>query len=85
MGKNPDGGSDPPSLVQQVLSDTHWAGLQFEGENALPVYQEDEYDRIVEWGKQGLTTFTYLRLCDDLMTDYNFKIFCDFVLSMKNI
>lgn len=85
MGKNPDSGSDAPDLVQQVLSDTKWAGLQFEGENALPVYQEEEYDRIVEWSKQGLVTFTYLRLCDDLMNEYNFKIFCDFVLSIKNL
>lgn len=84
MAASGDSGSDPPTLIEQIIQDSKWASLRFEGENALAVYDSDSYDRIFHWKPEGLSTFTYLRLCDDLMSDANFPIFSDFVLKMKS-
>jgi len=77
-------GSDPPILVNQILNDAAWAGLRFEGENALPMYDYDSYNRIKGWVQKGLKAFTYLRLCDDLMQNNNFNTFANFVNNMHN-
>jgi beta-amylase len=83
---NPDGsaGSNPPYLVQQILTDAGVYGLDFEGENALAVYDWDNYNRILAWVPKGLTAFTYLRMDDTLMQDGNYNNFKSFVSSMHN-
>jgi len=78
-------GSNPPILVNQIAEDSKWAGLNFEGENALPMFDYDSYERVKQWAYRGLKTFTYLRLCWDLMRDDNFYQFSEFVKRMHNI
>jgi beta-amylase len=78
-------GSNPPALVGQLLNDAKWAGIKFEGENALPIYDSGNYGRIVNWAKQGLTCFTYLRLCSDLVDNTNnYNTFKTFVTNVHN-
>ena len=77
-------GANAPYLVQQILNDSQWAGLEFEGENALEVYDWGSYNRVTEWAKKGLSTFTYLRLCDTLVQDYNYNNFKQFVNNIHN-
>ena len=78
-------GSNPPSLVNQLLQDSKWAGIKFEGENALPIYDSGNYGRIVDWAKKGLTTFTYLRLCSELVDNQNnYNTFKTFVSDVHN-
>jgi beta-amylase len=84
MTPNSGAGSDPPALVQQLADDASWAGLKFEGENALECYDSTSYGRIVAWVSKGLSTFTYLRLGDTLMQDGNFATFKQFVSDMHN-
>lgn len=83
---NPDGsaGSNPGYLVQQILTDSSVYGLEFEGENALAVYDWDSYSRILAWVSKGLTAFTYLRMDDTLMQDGNYNTFKSFVSNMHN-
>jgi beta-amylase len=82
MTPDPAAGSNPGWLVQQVIDDSAWAGLRFEGENALDCYGQDAYDRIVAWVAKGLVRFSYLRLGDTLMEPGNWAVFTQFV---KNI
>ncbi|KAH0806265.1 putative beta-amylase [Histomonas meleagridis] len=82
-GEDYSAGSNPPALVSQILRDTKNAGLKFEGENALERYDWTAYNQIKSWVYQGLSTFTYLRLCDTLMNN-NFNDFKNFVNAMNN-
>ncbi|KAH0793808.1 putative beta-amylase [Histomonas meleagridis] len=82
MSENSQYGSNPPYLVQQLLNDSEWAGIDFEGENALEVYDWGSYGRITEWAKKGLKAFTFLRLNDNLINNYN--TFKSFVNNMHN-
>lgn len=76
-------GSNPTYLVQQMINNAQWAGLNFEGENALPMYDTGAYDRVVAYVKKGLKTFTYLRLGNTLMEENNnFDLFAQFVEKM---
>ena len=83
---NPDGGagSNPPYLVQQIANDCKWAGLAFEGENALECYDWGSFMRIKAWVAQGLTRYTHLRMGDTLMSDNNWNTFKSFVNEMHN-
>jgi beta-amylase len=77
--------SNPPALVNQLLNDAKWAGIKFEGENALPMYDMASYDRVVAWVKNGLSCFTYLRLCADLIDNANnYNTFKTFVAKVHN-
>jgi len=85
MTKDPTYGSNAPQLVTQLLDDSKWAGIKFEGENALPIYDNGNYGRIVEWAKKGLSCFTYLRLCSDLVdNNNNYNTFKTFVQNVHN-
>ena len=77
-------GSNPPYLVQQIINDAAWAGLDFEGENALAIYDYDNYGRCTAWVSKGLKEFTYLRMCDTLFYDNNFGTFQNFVNNVHN-
>ena len=75
--------SNPPALVKQVLETTKRFGLRFEGENALARYDWDAYNQIKSWVYQGLSTFTYLRMTDELMNGGNWETFKSFVNQMR--
>lgn len=77
-------GSNPAYLVQQIINDCGWAGLDFEGENALECYDKEAFGRIREWVSKGLKKFTFLRLGDTLMQDNNWNTFRQFVNDMHN-
>ena len=81
-GQDYSSGSNPPALVSQILRDTKNAGLEFEGENALERYDWTAYNQIKSWVYQGLSCFTYLRMCDNLMNN-NFGEFKNFVNAMN--
>mmetsp|Transcript_117582 Transcript_117582/g.366271 ORF Transcript_117582/g.366271 Transcript_117582/m.366271 type:complete len:155 (-) Transcript_117582:119-583(-) len=76
-------GSGPEELVQEVLSNTKAAGLDFGGENALPRYDTTAYGKIESY-RPSLAHFTYLRLNNDLLQGGNFNNFKDFVNRMHN-
>ncbi|KAH0794246.1 putative beta-amylase [Histomonas meleagridis] len=82
-GEDYSSGSNPPALVSQILKDTNNAGLKFEGENALERYDWTAYNQILSWVPQGLSTFTYLRLCDELINN-QYNDFKNFVNAMNN-
>jgi beta-amylase len=84
MTPDPQAGSNPGWLVQQILDDAQWVGIRFEGENAIECYDSDAYQRIVGWVSKGLVRFTYLRLGETLMQPDNFKTFSQFVNQMHN-
>lgn len=84
MTEDGSAGSNPPYLVSQIIGDSKWAGLRFEGENALACYDWNAFMRIKNWVSQGLSTFTYLRLCDTLMQDNNWNTFTAFVNELHN-
>lgn len=76
-------GSGPQELVQQVIRGTKGAGIAFGGENALPRYDPTAFGQIESY-KSAMTSFTYLRLGNDLLQDNNFNNFKDFVNRMHN-
>ena len=80
MAEDSSAGSNPPYLVQQLLNDSEWAGIDFEGENAIEVYDWSSFGRITGWAQKGLKTFTFLRLGENLINNYN-----DFVQFVQNI
>ena len=70
----------------QVLNAAWDAGIQVASENALPCYDRDGYNKILENSKpkddpdgHHLAAFTYLRLGPTLMEEENFKEFARFV------
>ena len=70
----------------QVLNAAWDAGIQVASENALPCYDRDGYNKILENSKpkddpdgHHLAAFTYLRLSPTLIEEENFKEFARFV------
>ncbi|KAJ3693035.1 hypothetical protein LUZ60_012130 [Juncus effusus] len=85
----PEALSDPEGLVWQVLNAAWDAGVQVASENALPCFDRDGFNKILENAKplndpdgQHLVGFTYLRLCPDLLEMNNFEEFKRFVKRM---
>ena len=76
--------SNPPYLVGQVAGDAAWAGLKFEGENALECYDSGSLGRVKAWTSQGLVRYTHLRMGDSMMADGNWNTFVSFVNDMHN-
>lgn len=82
----PEALADPEGLVWQVLNAAWDVGLPVASENALPCYDKEGYDKILETAKpisdpdgRHLSAFTYLRLCPQLMEEQNFLEFERFV------
>ena len=78
--------ADPEGLVWQVLNAAWDAGIQVASENALPCYDRNGYDKILENAKprtdpdgRHLAAFTYLRLNPTLMEEINLQEFARFV------
>lgn len=73
----------------QVLNDAWDAGIPVASENALPSYDRDGYNKILENAKpmndpdgRHLSAFTYLRLSSALMEADKFSEFERFVKRM---
>ncbi|RRT58300.1 hypothetical protein B296_00046702 [Ensete ventricosum] len=96
----PEAMADPEGLVWQLQScyqvlNASWdVSVPMASENALPCYDRDGYNKILDNAKplsdpdgRHLSTFTYLRLNPVLMYTHNFKEFGRFVQGMhgKNI
>lgn len=80
---------DSQGLVWQVLNASWDACIRVASVNALPFYDRDSYNRILENAKprndpdrRHLVTFTYLRLSPTLMERTYFSEFDRFVKRM---
>lgn len=85
----PEALADPEGLVWQVLNAAWDVGIPVASENALPCYDRDGYNKILENAKpmndpdgRHLEAFTYLRLTPYLMERHNFVEFERFVKRM---
>nr|CAD1830761.1 unnamed protein product [Ananas comosus var. bracteatus] len=85
----PDAMADPEGLVWQVVNAAWDAGILVASENALPCYDRDGYNKILENAKplddpdgRHLIAFTYLRLSPTLLERQNFLEFERFVKQM---
>ncbi|WOK94867.1 hypothetical protein Cni_G03572 [Canna indica] len=85
----PEAMADPEGLVWQVLNAAWDAGVSVTSENALPCYDRDTYNKILDNAKplndpdgRHLSSFTYLRLGPVLMQSHNFLEFERFVKQM---
>ncbi|KAL8495257.1 hypothetical protein ACS0TY_019418 [Phlomoides rotata] len=85
----PEALADPEGLVWQVLNAAWDVGIPVASENALPCYDREGYNKVLENAKplidpdgRHLSAFTYLRLTPELMEEHNFTEFEGFVLRM---
>lgn len=85
----PEALADPEGLVWQVLNAAWDVSIPVASENALPCYDREGYNKILENAKpfndpdgRHLSAFTYLRLSLDLMETCNFIEFECFVRRM---
>ncbi|CAN6461676.1 unnamed protein product [Victoria cruziana] len=88
----PEALADPEGLVWQVLNAAWDVNVQVASENALPCYDRDGYNKILENAKplnnpdrRHLSAFTYLRLGPALMERHNFLEFERFVKGMHGL
>ncbi|XP_074272998.1 beta-amylase 2, chloroplastic [Silene latifolia] len=85
----PEALADPEGLVWQVLNAAWDVCIPVASENALPCYDRDGYNKILENAKprddpdgKHLSAFTYLRLNPDLLEESNLLEFERFVKRM---
>ncbi|KAL6569502.1 Leucine-rich repeat receptor-like serine/threonine-protein kinase bam2 [Orobanche minor] len=85
----PEALADPEGLVWQVLNAAWDVGIPVASENALPCYDREGYNKILENAKpfndpdgRHLSAFTYLRLSPHLLEDRSFMEFEQFVIRM---
>ncbi|OMO78781.1 Glycoside hydrolase, family 14B, plant [Corchorus capsularis] len=85
----PEALADPEGLVWQVLNAAWDVSILVASENALPCYDREGYNKILENAKprndpdgRHLSAFTYLRLGPVLMEKHNFEEFERFVRRM---
>lgn len=85
----PEALADPEGLVWQVLNAAWDVGIKVASENALPCYDREGYNKILQNAKppsdpdgKHLSAFTYLRLNPTLMEINNFSEFARFVKRM---
>ncbi|RZC72574.1 hypothetical protein C5167_048056 [Papaver somniferum] len=86
---HPEAMADPEGLVWQVCNAAWDVGVPVASENALPCYDKDGYNKILETAKPSsdpdgrhLVAFTYLRLTPQLMENKRFAEFTHFVQKM---
>ncbi|KAF7124593.1 hypothetical protein RHSIM_Rhsim12G0035900 [Rhododendron simsii] len=85
----PEALADPEALVWQVFKAAWDVTIPVASENALPCYNRESYDKILENAKplndpegRRISAFTYLRLSSVLMEEQNFTEFEQFVKRM---
>ncbi|XP_058195269.1 beta-amylase 2, chloroplastic isoform X2 [Rhododendron vialii] len=85
----PEALADPEALVWQVFKAAWDVTIPVASENALPCYNRESYDKILENAKplndpegRCISAFTYLRLSSVLMEEQNFTEFEQFVKRM---
>jgi len=78
---------NPETLVYQTLQAANSIGLHYQGENALPRYDQTAYNTILYESNRVFVIdgFTYLRLSDTLMQSSNLATFGSFVNQMHNL
>ncbi|XP_064991839.1 beta-amylase 7-like isoform X1 [Musa acuminata AAA Group] len=88
----PEAMADPEGLVWQVLNAAWDVGIPVASENALPCYDRDSYNKILESAKplndpdgRHLSSFTFLRLSPVLMQNHNLLEFERFVKQMHDL
>ncbi|XP_051147014.1 beta-amylase 2, chloroplastic-like [Andrographis paniculata] len=81
--------SDPEGLVWQVLNTAWEKGVNVACENALWCFSKERYEKILQNARPAndpdrrkIYSFTYLRLCPQLLENHNSEDFCDFVKRM---
>ncbi|XP_016509788.1 beta-amylase 2, chloroplastic-like [Nicotiana tabacum] len=88
----PEALSDPEGLVWEVLNAAWEVKIPVAGENALPCYHREGYNKILQiakpmndpFGRHYLSAFTYLRLSPTLLEKHNFIEFERFVQKMHD-
>ncbi|KAF7124139.1 hypothetical protein RHSIM_Rhsim12G0031300 [Rhododendron simsii] len=87
--ESPEALADPEALVRQVFNAAWDVTIRVACENALPCYNRESYDKILENAKlpnnpeeRRISAFTYLRLSSVLMLEQNFTEFEQFVKRM---
>jgi len=75
--------SGPEELVNQVMTAAGKQAVNFNGENALPRYDNTAYAKIESY-RNHINAFTYLRLSSTLLNGDNFNNFKGFVNNMHN-
>eukprot|EP01086_Lenisia_limosa_P017472 TRINITY_DN86_c0_g1_i2.p1 TRINITY_DN86_c0_g1~~TRINITY_DN86_c0_g1_i2.p1 ORF type:complete len:435 (-),score=94.87 TRINITY_DN86_c0_g1_i2:308-1612(-) len=77
----------PEELVSQVIETTNKFDVTFSGENALPRYDQAAYDTIFNQVSKAknLGGFTYLRVDDNLLSNYNWGTFVGFVKRLLSL
>ncbi|KAL8162849.1 hypothetical protein V2J09_014338 [Rumex salicifolius] len=78
----------PEKLVKQVIMATNQAQVPLAGENALPRYDENAHEQILNasslnGGESQMCAFTYLRMNPELFQADNWRKFVGFVKKMK--
>lgn len=80
--------SNPQTLVRQTIDSVRATGGHYDGENALPRYDNTAYGTIIENSRQGpgtIKAFTYLRLDGNLLSGQNWENFKGFVRGMASL
>ncbi|KAF2073608.1 hypothetical protein CYY_005065 [Polysphondylium violaceum] len=77
----------PQELVSQTLLSAQSQGVVYSGENALPRYDQQAYSEIEYQSSRYylISSFSYLRLSDTLLTSQNLPLFAQFVQSMNSL
>jgi beta-amylase len=82
-------GCGPQELVQLTREAAWQAGIRYSGENALTIYNSQQgYDQIIRQSKvngKTIDSFTYLRMTNDLFSNYSWSMFSNFVNRMHNL
>jgi len=78
---------NPETLIYQTLQAAKSVGIHYQGENALPRYDQTAYNTILYESNRVFVIdgFTYLRLSDTLMQSSNLGTFSSFVNQMHNL
>lgn len=81
-------GCSPEALVAQTRTAAFAHNIRYSGENALPRFDDTAYDQIVrqaKFGERTISSFTYLRLNDELLQHDNLNRFAHFVHRMHSL
>jgi len=78
---------NPETLIYQTLQAAKSVGIHYQGENALPRFDQTAYNTILYESNRVFVIdgFTYLRLSNTLMQSSNLGTFTSFVNQMHNL
>eukprot|EP00246_Nothoceros_aenigmaticus_P012341 TRINITY_DN3795_c0_g2_i1.p1 TRINITY_DN3795_c0_g2~~TRINITY_DN3795_c0_g2_i1.p1 ORF type:complete len:654 (+),score=71.94 TRINITY_DN3795_c0_g2_i1:116-1963(+) len=86
----------PEGLLRQIAVAARTAGIRISGENALPRFDESAYGQVVRKSRlevhedgvsvtdvEPMCSFTFLRMCERLFHNENWRVFVPFVRHME--